>query len=200
MICRFASQEENEGMNGQSPVEAAAMLRSVANGLRAAQALFVAAQLRVADHLSERALDSAELATATGSDPAALGRVMRALCALGIFAETKHSGQFALNSVGQLLRTDVPGSYRAGVLFLAGPVRWQCWSQLLETVQTGASASRRLLGTELFDFYATHPETRKSTTTPCGPSQKAMQRCFSMRSNFAGTKLSSMSAAERVSC
>jgi O-methyltransferase domain/Dimerisation domain len=141
----------------QSSAEAAATLRGLANGLRAAQALFVAAQLRVADHLSARPLDSKELAVLTGADPAALGRLVRALCVLGIFKE-EASGKFSLTSTGQLLRSDVAGSYRAGVLFLAGPVRWQCWSQLLETVRTGTNASERMLGMQLFDYYAAHPE------------------------------------------
>ena len=136
---------------------AAATLRGVANGLRTAQALFVVAQLGVADYLSARPLTKEELAALTGADSAALGRLMRALCALGIFAEDAASGGFSLASAGQLLRSDVPGSYRAGVLFLAGPLRWQCWSQLLETVRTGANSSERMLGMPLFDYYAAHP-------------------------------------------
>jgi hypothetical protein len=143
-----------------SPAQAAAMLRGLANGLRVSQALFVAARLRVADHLSERPLDRSELATATGTDAAALGRLMRALCALGIFSESR-SGQFSLRPVGQFLRSEVPGSYRAGVLFHAGSVRWRCWSDLLETVRTGANASERLLGKPIFDFYATDAEEAK---------------------------------------
>jgi hypothetical protein len=141
----------------RSPAEAAATLRELANGLRVSQALFVAAQLRVADHLSQRPLDRFELATATGADAAALGRLMRALCAVGIFEEFR-SGQFALRPVGQFLRSEVAGSYRAGVLFHAGAVRWRCWSELLETVRTGGSASERLLGKPIFEFYATDAE------------------------------------------
>jgi O-methyltransferase domain/Dimerisation domain len=144
----------------QSSADAAATLRGLANGLRAAQALFVAAQLRVADHLGPQPRNREELAVLTGADSAALGRLMRTLCALGIFEEGT-SGQFFLTSVGELLRSDVPGSYHAGVLFLAGPLRWQCWSQLLETVRTGASASERMLGMQLFDYYAAHPEESK---------------------------------------
>jgi O-methyltransferase domain/Dimerisation domain len=141
-------------------VEAVATLRGLANGLRAAQALFVAAEIGVADLLSARPLDSRELAALTGTDSAALGRVMRALCALGIFEEAA-SGRFSLTSVGQLLRSNDPGSYHAGVLFLTGPLRWQCWSQLLETVRTGANASERMLGMPLFEYYAAHPNESK---------------------------------------
>jgi len=140
-------------MAKQSPAQAAATLRGLANGLRVSQALFVAAQLRLADHLSERPLDRLELATVTGVDAAALGRLMRALCALGVFSESS-SGHFSLRPVGEFLRSEVPGSYRAGVLFHAGSVRWRCWSELLETVRTGVNASKRLLGKQIFEFYA----------------------------------------------
>ena len=136
--------------------EAAATLRGLANGLRVSQALYVAAQLGVADHLSERSLNSSELAAATGADAAALGRVLRALSVLGVFSVSA-SGHYSLNSVGRLLRSNIPGSWRAGVLFTAGPVRWRCWSQLLETVKTGANASERVLGRQLFEFYAANP-------------------------------------------
>jgi hypothetical protein len=140
--------------------KAAATLRGLASGLRVSQALYVAAELRVADRLSERSLNSVELAAATGTDAAALGRIMQALCALGVFSESA-SGHFSLTSVGRLLRSDVPNSWRAGVLFMTGPVRWRCWSQLLETVKTGGNASERVLGRQLFEFYAADPEESK---------------------------------------
>ena len=144
----------------RSPAEAAATLRGLANGLRVSQALFVAAQLGIADHLAERPLDRFGLAAVTGTDAAALGRLMRALCALGIFAESR-SGHFSLRPVGQFLRSEVAGSYRAGVLFHAGSVRWRCWSDLLETVRTGANASERLLGKPIFEFYAADMQESK---------------------------------------
>jgi hypothetical protein len=140
--------------------EAAATLRGLANGLRVSQALYVVAELRVADHLSERPLSSSELAATTGADAAALGRIMRALCVLGVFSELA-SGRFSLTAVGRLLRSDVPNSWRAGVLFMTGPVRWRCWSQLLETVKTGGNASERVLGRQLFEFYAADPAESK---------------------------------------
>jgi len=139
---------------------AAATLRGLGNGLRVSQALYVAAELGVADHLSDQPLNNSELAAATGTDATALGRVLRALCALGVFSVSP-SGYYSLNSVGRLLRSDVPGSWRAGILFTARPVRWRCWSQLLETVKTGANASERVLGKQLFEFYAANPAESK---------------------------------------
>jgi hypothetical protein len=125
--------------------------------MRASQALYVAAKLNVADHLARKPMTGAELASVTGADAGALRRVMRALCALDVFAEAG-TGEFSLNSTSELLRSDVPGSYRAAVLFMTGDVRWRCWSDLLGTVNAGGGGAERTLGMQLFDFYAAHPE------------------------------------------
>jgi hypothetical protein len=147
-------------MSPQARAQAAAALRQVAFGLRASQALYVAARLNVADHLAQGPLDAEELSKATEVDAAALGRVMRALCSLDVFAESS-TGKFSLNSTAELLRTDVPGSYRPAVLFSVGEVRWRCWSDLLGTVGAGGGGAERMLGMSLFDFYAAHPEESK---------------------------------------
>lgn len=140
-----------------SRAQAAAALRQIAYGLRASQALYVVAKLNVADNLARGPLDAEELSTVTKVDAVALGRVMRALCSLDIFAESS-TGKFSLNPTAELLRSDVPGSYRAAVLFSVGEVRWRCWSDLLGTVRTGGRGAERTLGMSLFEFYAAHPE------------------------------------------
>lgn len=137
--------------------EGVAHLRQIAFGMRASQALYVAAKLGIADHLAQAPMTGAELAAATHADADALSRVMRALCALDVFAETA-SGEFSLNETGKLLRSGVAGSYRAAVLFMAGDVRWRCWSDLLGTVRAGGGGAERALGMSLFDFYAANPE------------------------------------------
>jgi len=141
----------------QFPAQAAAALRHIANGMRASQALYVAAKLNVADHLTRKPMNGFELAAVTGADSAALHRVMRALCALDVFTESS-TGQFSLNSTSELLRSDAPGSLRAAILFLVGEVRWRCWSDLVGTVRAGGGGAERVLGMGLFDFYAVHPE------------------------------------------
>jgi hypothetical protein len=141
----------------QPPAQAAAALRQIAFGLRASQALYVAAKLKVADHLAQGPLDAEELSKATEVDAAALGRVMRALCSLDVFAQSP-TGKFSLNSTAELLRSDVPGSYRAAVIFSVGEVRWRCWADLLGTVRAGGGGAERTLGMSLFDFYAAYPE------------------------------------------
>jgi hypothetical protein len=151
---------ETEAVTEAAAVEAGIRLTELANGLRVSQALFVAAELQIADFLSRQALTGAELAACTKTDVAALGRIMRALCSLGIFSQ-EASGHFALTPVGVLLRSDLPQSFRAGAQFMTGPVRWRCWSDLLETIRTGKNRPESLFGMQLFNFYAAHPVESK---------------------------------------
>src|SRR5215468_9097360 len=126
------------------------------NGYRVSQALYVAAQLQIAEHLATGALSSAALAQATNTHAPSLRRLMRALTTLGVCSEPQPD-TFALTPTGELLRNDRPGSLRAVVLFMTGPSRWQCWGDLLGSVRSGEPASERVLGTSLF-YYAAHPE------------------------------------------
>jgi orsellinic acid C2-O-methyltransferase len=127
------------------------------NGYRVSQALYVAAQLQIAEHLATCALSSADLAQATRTHAPSLRRLMRTLTALGVFSEPQPD-TFALTPTGELLRNDRPGSLRALVLFMTGPARWQCWGDLLGSVRSGEPASARVLGTSIFEYYAAHPE------------------------------------------
>jgi hypothetical protein len=121
--------------------------------MRASRALCVAAQLGVGDILASGPMTSAELAAAAGTDAATLRRLLRALVAHGVFEE-ETPGRFRLNAAGELLRQDVPGSQRAGVLFTAGDMRWQLWSDLLESVRTGPAAIERAFGKNAFERHA----------------------------------------------
>src|SRR5262252_5302033 len=135
----------------------AATVMQLCNGYRVSQALYVAAQLQIAEHLATGALSSAALAQATSTHAPSLRRLMRTLTALGVFSEP-HPDTFALTPTGELLRNDRPGSLRALVLFMTGPWHWQCWGDLLGSVHSGEPASERVLGTSIFDYYAAHPE------------------------------------------
>ena len=77
----------------QPRVQAAAALRQIAFRLRASQALYVAAKLNIADHLAQGPLDADELSKVAEVDAAAIGRVMRALCSLDVFAQST-TGRF----------------------------------------------------------------------------------------------------------
>ncbi len=100
------------------------------------QALYVAARLAIADRLAEGPQGSEELARATGADAEALRRLLRALVSFGVFAEDA-DGRFALTEVGALLRDEVPGSLRAGVIFFGDQRHWNAWAKLEQSVISG---------------------------------------------------------------
>src|SRR5574337_1454533 len=129
---------------------AAASLMQLATAFRASRAIYVATNLGIPDLVASRPMSSAELAAATNTHPLSVHRLMRALSALGVFEE-REPDRFFLAPMGVLLQTDLPGSLRAPVLFLAGETGWRVWGDILFSVQTGDAALERVLGMQTFD-------------------------------------------------
>ena len=126
-----------------APADPGVLLRQMA--MRSSRALYAAAELKLADHLAGGAMASADLAALTSTHPNPLHRLLRALAAAGVFTEGA-DGRFALTETGARLRADHPRSMRAGVLFLAGPQRWERWSGVMRSPRTGAPAIERAPG------------------------------------------------------
>jgi hypothetical protein len=121
------------------------------------RALYAAAELKLADFLAAEPMTNGELAPEAGVNPPTMRRLMRALVAHGVFEELSVDC-FALNAAGELLRRDVSGSQRAGVLFTAGAMRWELWSDFLECVRTGNAAIERAVGKTIFERHAENAE------------------------------------------
>ena len=126
-------------------------------GFQASQAISVAAQLNLADLLKDQTRTDLELAEATGTNPAALYRLLRVLANVEVLAEvTPH--HFALTQIGQLLQKGVPGSVYTASLFFSSPRIWQVWQDILYSVQTGENATQHVFGVPTWEYYAQHPE------------------------------------------
>jgi SAM-dependent methyltransferase len=106
------------------------------------RALDLAARLGVADLMAKGPRSHAELAAGTRTEPAALRRVLRLLASVGVFSEAE-DGRFSLTSLGELLRSDVPGSARASVMLFAGTKIQDSWKELEYCVRTGQPAFRK---------------------------------------------------------
>jgi len=117
----------------------ATTLLEMLHGYRAVQALYAAAQLGLADLLREGPRDAESLAQAARADARSLLRLLRALAGLGVLTQSA-DGRFTLTPLGELLRSDVPGSLRAAVLFYGGRRHWTAWAQLLDSVRSGKAA------------------------------------------------------------
>ena len=127
------------------------------NGYRVTQALYVAARLGIADRLADGPQGSEELARATGAHAGALRRLLRALASFGVFAE-QADGRFALTEVGALLRSDVPGSLRAGVIFYGDRRHWGAWGKLEQSVTSGETVWGPRAASAFFEMNTKDPE------------------------------------------
>lgn len=124
---------------------------------RVQQAISVAAALGVADLLAGGPRPVDELARDAGAHPGALGRLLRALAAHGVFTEAG-PGRFALTPLAELLRADAPGSFRPVALW-CGSVAYTVFGGLEHSVRTGQPAFDHLFGMEFFDYLERNPET-----------------------------------------
>jgi len=106
------------------------------------RALALAATLGLADLLANGPRDHRDLARASGTDAAALRRVLRLLASCGVFEELP-DGRFGQTPLGELLRDDVPGSMRAAVQLFAGVPMQDNWKELEHCVRTGEPAFRK---------------------------------------------------------
>jgi SAM-dependent methyltransferase len=126
-------------------------------GIIAAQAIHVAAKLRIPDLLASGPKTIAELASDSGAHPPTLERLLRALSTLEIFARTP-DGRFRNTPLTEMLRTDHPQSQRDAALFLPAAFLWRPLGELDESVRTGEAAFQRIFGQRFFEYLATHPD------------------------------------------
>ncbi|MBV8072248.1 MAG: hypothetical protein JO270_20260 [Acidobacteriaceae bacterium] len=103
-------------------------------------ALWVAAELKVADLIGTGSRPVAELASRSSTNEDALFRILRLLSMGGIFTETE-SRHFSLTPQGELLRSDHPQSMRDTVMFLADPFHLNVAAELLHAQDNRQSST-----------------------------------------------------------
>lgn len=126
-------------------------------GAMAAQAVYVAAKLGVADLLKDGPRSADDLAHVTRAHSAPLHGRLRALASLGVLSENA-AGRCQNTHLSETLRTDHPESIRAWALFLGAPFLWKPWGELYHTVMTGRPAVNRVHGTSFWTYLAEHPD------------------------------------------
>src|SRR5262245_63825710 len=89
-------------------------LFQMATGYYVSRAIYVAAELGIADLLAKGPKDATELAQATVTHAPSLKRVLRLLASAGVLVETEN-GSFALTPIGECLRSGA-GSFRSAAL------------------------------------------------------------------------------------
>jgi orsellinic acid C2-O-methyltransferase len=124
-------------------VDRATELLEMIEGKWTTQAIGVAAELCIADHIAAGTDRADTLAAATSSDGDAIERLLRALASLGICTQ-RPDHSYGLTALGALLRDEGAGSLRSWAVYSAR-YHWPTWGKLIDSVRTGKSA-RVLLG------------------------------------------------------
>jgi len=129
-------------------------MNQLIRGYWTTQAIFVAAELQIADLLSDGPKLPEELAQAAGANSDMLYRVLRALASVGIFTEN-NDGRFALTPLGETLRSE---SGQRAYARLHGQELYRSWGMLLDAVRTGGAAFEKAFGMPPFEYLSQHPE------------------------------------------
>jgi hypothetical protein len=136
----------------QAPPDAAMQhLFQLGLGFIVSAALGAATRLEIPDHLASGPRTAADLARASGANEDALFRLLRALAAVGVFAETAPR-TFTLTRVGDLLRTGAPA--RDMVLWMCDEFHFRIYAEMLEAVKTGRPVGEKVVGMPLFEYLA----------------------------------------------
>ena len=135
---------------------AAVDLLQIMTSYWAAQTIYVAAKLGLADLLKDGPKSSDELAQATATHAPSLARLLRALASEGVFTE-EEDGRFGLTPLSMCLQSEEPGSVRAAAVMF-GETLYQAWGGLLQSVRTGEPAFGSVLGMPIYQYFAQHPE------------------------------------------
>jgi len=121
--------------------------------------LHMVAEIGVADALDESPGTAAELASATGMNPAALARVLRLLSAYGVFEQ--RNDRFVHTPASRLLRSDHPQSMRSYVRMIGLPVYWESFEKMMHTMKTGTSTTEQITPGGSWAYMAQNPEASK---------------------------------------
>lgn len=122
-------------------------------GAMAAEVLFTAARLGVADLIGDDESAAADRAAECNADAMSFIRLLRAMAAMRLLSETA-PGRFQLTESSDLLRSDHSDSLRAFVQMFGDPAMLAAWRELETARRTGQPAFDKVYGTSFFDYLA----------------------------------------------
>jgi hypothetical protein len=152
-----AAAQDRSAATTERPDE---LVRRMMNGYQLTQLIYIAAKLRIADHLAEGPRGVKDLAAVTNSHEDSLYRILRALAGLGVFRE-EDERRFRLTPAAEILRSGVPGSLRASAETRGEDWTWRAWGALRESVRTGKTGFDLVYGKNTFDWFAENREAAR---------------------------------------
>lgn len=123
------------------------------------RAIHVAAELGIADHLTGEPAAAAQLAEKTGTDSAALKRLLRFLAGYGIFEE-RSPGRFCNTDLSSALRDDHPQSVRPNLRRIRA-FWWSAVGDLEQSIRTGKAAFEHVHGVPFFQYLKSNADLQQ---------------------------------------
>ncbi|WP_444942029.1 methyltransferase [Microbulbifer sp. ZKSA004] len=118
--------------------------------------LYTAVRLNIADHINGEVVPIEKLANDCNADKEHLYRLMRMLCAMGIFKEVK-ARHFSHNRNSEVLRSDASNSVRSMVLMHNSPEFSKPWFNGFEDhIKDGSVPFEGVYDQEMFDYMNDH--------------------------------------------
>ena len=114
-------------MEHQAPPQSAVM--HIIAGYWLSRAVYLAARLKLADAVDQNGATLEALASATGTRPNRLQRLLRALASHGFFRQ-QPDGTFVQTPLSQTLRSSVPASMRALAEAELGHDHYESWRDI----------------------------------------------------------------------
>ena len=139
---------------------ALATLQGFLTTTRLWHSVVAAANLGVSDALANGPLSAEEIARKLQADSGALYRLLRVLAAGAVLVEHE-DGRFELTEVGQLLRTDQPGSMRDWVRYMGRPYVQEAWASMDGSIRTGENTFTALHGESIWQWRTHEPAERE---------------------------------------
>jgi orsellinic acid C2-O-methyltransferase len=133
-------------------------LHGLIGGYRITQMIRTAALLKLSDKLAAGPRDASDLAAEVGADPGLLRRLMRTLVGAGVLEEGPE-GRFSNTEMGELLRTDVPGTLAPAAIGLTQDHIWLAWAALHRGVVEGSMPHLLANNATFWEVQARNPET-----------------------------------------
>lgn len=128
---------------------------SFLNTIILSRALFVACELNIAEHLTDKAISTEEIAHKTQTHKNSLNRLLYFLELHDIFIKDA-DGNYHNSDFSKMLCAEHPATLKPFLLH-DDETRWNCYGHIGYSITTGKAAFNMLYGTSYFDYLKDHP-------------------------------------------
>ncbi len=170
-----------------APTQAdAAHVLGLIGGYQVSQAIYAAAQLKLADLIAAGVVTSDELAKRAGAVPDRVHRLLRSLACHGLFTQTG-ARSWELTPAGHTLRSDLPGSLHA-MAVMWNEEHYDAFRGLVDAVRSERPAFDQRFGTDWWTYLSAHPESSAKFNAAMGSIGKKVHTAAVAAADLSGAR------------